>query len=44
MVFDLWKYGSVEDAGHEGHRLRELTDEEYQEALRACEEEGCFDE
>jgi len=44
QVFDLWKYDSLEDAGHEGHKLRMLTDEEYAEALKECEEHGCFEE
>lgn len=45
MVFDFWKYDhNLDDAGHNGHRIRELTDWEYEEALKSCEEAGCFEE
>lgn len=42
MVIDLWKYDNLRNAGHEGHRVRELTTEEYEKALEECEEAGCF--
>lgn len=45
MVFDFWKYDyDLDDAGHDGHRIRELTQEEYREALKSCEAAGCFKE
>ena len=40
--FDLWKYESVENAGHTGCRLRDLTLEEFKEALKLCYKTGCF--
>jgi len=43
--FDFWKYGyNLADAGHEGHRVREPTDDEYKQLLKDCEEAGCFEE
>jgi len=43
--FDFWKYEhDLADAGHEGHRVREVTEEEYRELLRECQEAGCLDE
>ena len=43
--FDFWKYGyNLGDAGHEGHKVREPTDEEYKQLLKDCEEAGCFEE
>ena len=28
-TFDYWKYDSLVDTGHDGHRLRALTREEF---------------
>ena len=42
--FDLWKYGDLKSAGHEGHRVREPTDQEYEEAVKMCLEDGCKEE
>ena len=43
--FDFWKYDyNLGDAGHEGHKVREPTDEEYKQLLKGCEEAGCFEE
>lgn len=42
--FDFWKYDDLGDAGHEGHKVREPTDEEYKQLLKDCEEVGCFEE
>jgi len=39
--FDRWKYGDLESAGHEGHNVREPTNQEYEEAVRMCLEDGC---
>ena len=44
MGFDFWKYGDLESAGHEGHKVREPTDEEYEEAVKQCLEDGCREE
>jgi len=45
MYFDFWKYDyDLEEAGHLGHNVRDLTDEEYREALKSCEEAGCLEE
>lgn len=44
-IFDFWKYDSLEDAGHEPPcEVRMLTAEEYKQAVKECEEAGCFDE
>jgi len=44
-TFDFWKYDSLEDAGHGPPcEVRMLTAEEYNEAVKSCEEQGCFDE
>ena len=39
--FDLWKYGDLKSTGHGRHILRDLTDEEYEEAVKQCLEDGC---
>jgi len=40
---DFWKYGhDLSAAGHEGHRTREVTEEEFRQCLKDCEEDGCF--
>jgi len=44
MIFDFWKYDSLADTGHDGHKIRKLTDEEYEKALKDCEQDGCFEE
>lgn len=46
MFFDFWKYDyDLKSAGHDAPcKVRELTDEEYVEALKSCEESGCFEE
>ncbi len=44
MVVDLWKYDSIDDAGHAECNWRHLTEEELPEAVADCEEAGCFDE
>lgn len=41
---DLWKHGSVEDAGHSKHGWRYVNEEEMRECVKECEEEGCFEE
>jgi hypothetical protein len=42
-IFDFWKYDhDLWEAGHNGHRIRELTDREFREAIKECEKEGCF--
>lgn len=43
-VFDFWKFDSLADAGHDGHKVRMLTFKEFVEAVKACREAGCFDE
>ena len=43
-VVDFWKYDhDLEAAGHAGHNVRSLTDEEFREAIFECEEAGCFE-
>jgi len=42
MFVDLWKYGSIEDAGHEGCDWRYVTEAELVECVAACERHGCF--
>lgn len=39
---DLWKYTDLKDTGHKGHRLRGLTEKEFNQCLIDCEECGCF--
>ena len=42
-VFDFWKYDyDLEAAGHKNHKIRPLTQQEYRQALKACEAAGCF--
>jgi len=41
---DLWKYGSVADAGHEGCKTRPVTEEELKNCIQDCIEDGCFEE
>ena len=43
-IFDLWKYNKLEDSGHEGHKTRPITDEEFKQAVEQCREMGCFEE
>jgi hypothetical protein len=45
---DWWKYRDLEDAGHEGHKVRNVTPEELKECVAdcketidRCDEEGC---
>ena len=40
--FDLWKYGSIENAGHDGHDWRYVTEAELKQCVQDCKEEGCF--
>jgi hypothetical protein len=42
VYFDFWKYDDLASAGHEGCRVREVTEEEYRELLRECREAGCY--
>uniref|UniRef100_A0A6M3JZG6 Uncharacterized protein n=1 Tax=viral metagenome TaxID=1070528 RepID=A0A6M3JZG6_9ZZZZ len=47
--FDFWKYDSIKDTDHEGHTLREVTDEEFRNCVKGCAEIGelgycCFTE
>jgi len=44
MVFDYWKYDSLEDAGHEGHKVRKVTEQEFWDAVEQCRKGGCFKE
>lgn len=44
MFVDLWKYDSIEDAGHGEHSWRYVTEEELEECVADCEESGCFEE
>ena len=44
MFFDLWRYGSVEDAGHAEHAWRFVTAEELVACVKECLDMGCFDE
>jgi hypothetical protein len=41
--FDLWKYGDIEDTGHDGHNWRYVTKAELKQCVQDCEEEGCFE-
>lgn len=42
---DYWKYDyNLVDAGHEGCKTRPVTQEEYRECLKECEQDGCFEE
>lgn len=41
---DLWKYGSVENAGHKHCRWRYVTEEELKRCIQDCIEVGCFSE
>ncbi len=43
-LFDLWKYNSIEDSGHADCHWRYVTLEEFEECLKDCEENGCFNE
>jgi hypothetical protein len=36
---DWWKYKDLEDAGHEGHRVRNVTGQELKECVADCKEE-----
>jgi len=45
---DWWKYRDLEDAGHKGHKVRNVTPKELKECLADCREtidrcdqEGC---
>lgn len=42
-TFDYWKYDSLADTGHDGHSLRALTWEEFEQAARQCAEDECDD-
>lgn len=45
MFIDLWKYDhDIEDAGHEGHSIFPVTEEEFKDIMASCEKAGCFDE
>ena len=36
---DWWKYKDLEDTGHQGHRVRNVTMEELKECVADCKEE-----
>jgi hypothetical protein len=36
---DWWKFKDLEDTGHEGHKVRNVTLEELRECVADCEEE-----
>jgi len=45
---DWWKYKDLDDAGHEGHKVRNVTPEQLKECVADCKEtigrcdqEGC---
>jgi len=42
MYFDLWKYGSIENAGHEKCNWRFVTEEELKQCIQDCLDFGCF--
>lgn len=42
--FDLWKYGDIENAGHESCKWRYVTPEELKGLIENCKRDGCFDE
>ena len=44
MFCDLWKYGSVYDAGHTECVWRYVTKEELGACILECQRHGCFDE
>lgn len=39
IFVDWWKYKDLEDAGHQGHRVRNVTAEELKECVADCKEE-----
>ena len=41
---DLWNYGDVESTGHEDHNWRFVTNEELNNCIDDCKEEGCLQE
>lgn len=44
MYADLWKYGTVIDAGHESCSWRFVKMHELDECIRECMKDGCFTE
>ena len=45
MFVDFWKYDhDIKNAGHERCNWRYVTDEELENCIIDCEEEGCFEE
>ena len=36
---DWWKYNDLEDTGHQGHKVRNVTLEELKECVEDCKEE-----
>ena len=42
-TFDYWKYDSLVDTSHDGHRLRALTREEFSGAASRCADDECED-
>ena len=41
--FDLWVYGDIESAGHEGHNWRYVNESELEPCIGDCKEWGCFE-
>jgi hypothetical protein len=39
---DLWKYGSIENTGHQNCKWRYVNEEELKECIKDCKGEGCF--
>jgi len=39
MIIDWWKYKDLEDTGHHGHKVRNVTLEELKECVEDCKEE-----
>ena len=42
--FDWWKYETLEDTGHDGHRVRNVDAQELETLLKECEEDDCLEE
>jgi len=41
---DFWKYDSIADTGHKGHKWRYVTQRELKTCAKDCTQNHCFEE
>jgi hypothetical protein len=44
ILVDLWKFSNLDDTGHGQCSWRFVTKAEFEQCVKDCKEDGCFEE